>query len=158
MLSGRPLFPGVSRFGVLATRGQTDMRGLVTCRMGFRLERRHCLQNANVASPVDWLFIGLSWVRSSRGCRVDGNPGKSVIISIGDSSLDRRALRRCLPGRLACPVVDLAGGRGGCGVKGGRRPCEAIAAATLEAGGTAAQAARRSTPARAGIFDESPAG
>jgi hypothetical protein len=33
--SGRPVFLVSSRFGVLATRGQTDMRGLVTCRMGF---------------------------------------------------------------------------------------------------------------------------
>jgi hypothetical protein len=56
------MFPGVSRFGVLATRGQTDMRGLVTCRMGFRLERRHCLQNANVASPGSGLVVHRSLV------------------------------------------------------------------------------------------------
>ena len=71
------LFPGVSRFGVLATRGQTDMRGLVTCRMGFRLERRHCLQNANVASPGG-LVVHRSLVDPFLArLPVDGNPGNS---------------------------------------------------------------------------------
>jgi hypothetical protein len=45
------------------------------------------------------------------------------------------------------PMDGPVGGRGGCGVKGGRQAvAAAIASATLEAGGTAAQAARRSTP------------
>jgi hypothetical protein len=59
---------------------------------------------------------------------------------------------RCGAPRRGGQVDDLSdggavGGRGGCGVKGGRQAvAAAIASATLEAGGTAAQAARRSTP------------
>jgi hypothetical protein len=47
-----------------ATRGQTDMRGLVTAGRAVRLERSAALES-NVATGVDherWLFIGVSRV------------------------------------------------------------------------------------------------
>src|SRR5215212_7560981 len=49
---------------VVATRGQTDMRGLVTAGRAVRLERSAALES-NVTTGVDherWLFIGVSRV------------------------------------------------------------------------------------------------
>src|SRR5215212_9259716 len=62
-----------------ATRGQTDMRGLVTAGRAVRLERSAAL-GSNVTTGVDherWLFIGVSRVVPRAATWIDdgqGNP------------------------------------------------------------------------------------
>jgi hypothetical protein len=99
-----------------------------------------------------WLFIGFAWVRSSyAGFRID------LATRTARDDLVRGAAPQlwmavwCAAGGgqvlVACPMYWAVGGRGGCGVKGGRQAvATAIASATLEAGGTAAEAVRRATP------------
>src|SRR4029453_9390230 len=124
----RPCFlaAGSFRLGVLS-----DARSSLICAGWlpqdglFDWNGHHCLRKANGASR-GWLFIGLAWIPFL--ARVPDSTCRQghllTILFVGRLlQIVGGVLRRGGAGRaMPCPMMGLPGGRGGCGVKGGRRP------------------------------------
>ena len=93
------------------------------------MERASLSTKANVASR-GWLFIGLAWIRSSRGSRIQP-AGKDIVGDLVRGAApgnDGAVVRRRAAGRsMTCPMVGLpaaveaAGSRAAVGRRGSDR-------------------------------------